>query len=229
MCKGNQEPTLRANEERPDCVVLPACDTNPGMAVGECYAPGSLAQMRLRQDDNADAGAPIVSAKSEASDIEVITPLPICNGSNGVVKVDCRKPNPKTGALAQVRHHHHHHHRHEEDGASDYSTSGDEGEKITPLAPCTGAKGENAGVDCRKGKALPGCKDNVLPTVGESEVANCRVLPLCSAPGSGPCFAAAPGSLAQRFQNLPIIDTTSLPVCNGSNGTPNIDCRPSIA
>jgi hypothetical protein len=26
---------------------------------------------------------------------------------------------------------------------------------------------------------------------------------------------------------LPIIDVSSLPLCNGTNGTPNIDCKPN--
>jgi len=51
MCKNNQEPTVLPNEERPNCVVLPTCDANPGMAVGECYAPGSLAQIRHKDGD----------------------------------------------------------------------------------------------------------------------------------------------------------------------------------
>jgi hypothetical protein len=33
-------------------------------------------------------------------------------------------------------------------------------------------------------------------------------------------------SLAQQSpQSLPIIDVSGLPICNGTNGTPNIDCR----
>jgi hypothetical protein len=40
--------------------------------------------------------------------------------------------------------------------------------------------------------------------------------------------AKKPKALAQQGPtNLPIIDTSSLPTCNGTNGTPNIDCKPA--
>jgi len=74
---------------------------------------------------------------------------------------------------------------------TDRGSSGDEGEKIAPLPDCTGAKGEQPKIDCKPRK-VRGCPNNVLPTVGEAEEANCEVLPLCSAGGSGTnCFAGA--------------------------------------
>jgi len=63
-----------------------------------------------------------------------------------------------------------------------------------------------------------------MPTVNEGEEANCRILPLCSEAGTGDCFAS-PTGLAQKPQNLPIVDVSSLPVCNGTNGEPGIDCK----
>lgn len=78
-----------------------------------------------------------------------------------------------------------------------------------------------------------------MPKLMEGEEAGCRILPLCSEAGTGDCFAGeaeeAPTnhvSLSQTnptpsSQQLPIIDVSSLPICNGTNGTPNIECRPS--
>jgi len=117
-------PNAKTEGEEITCVLKPNCSENPGMPVGECYAPG-------------------------------------------------------TGSLAQ------------QDDA-DRATSSEEGEAQPSLPACTGAKGETKGVDCVKKGGLKGCKGNVLPTVGDGEEANCRVLPLCSEAGTGDCYAGAP-------------------------------------
>lgn len=132
VCPGNQLPTVKDGEEV-NCIVKPLCSENPGMPVGECWAPGAT--------------------------------------------------------LIQLR----------QDGTEPPATQPDAGEHITPLPACTGAKGEAAGVDCKKTKQLKGCPGNVPPTVGESEVANCRVLPLCSDGGSGDCFASPTGAQPEAF------------------------------
>jgi len=58
------------------------------MAVGECYAPGSLAQ--LRGDDTKE-----IANEGENAGTEVIAGLPACTGAaTETVGVDCKKARP---------------------------------------------------------------------------------------------------------------------------------------
>ena len=107
------------------------------------------------------------------------------------------------------------------------------------MPACTGAKGENAGVDCKKSKGKKGCPRNVLPKLNEGEEANCRVLPLCADGGSGACFTSlAQSSLIELSKEekkeftYPKANAAfvlpELPECTGMNGTrkgPGTDCR----
>jgi len=67
----------------------------------------------------------------------------------------------------------------------------------------------------------------VLPTLTANEEAGCRVLPLCSAGGSGDCFAAASGLVQLnddekeeklKYYNGNGFVLPELPECTGLNG-----------
>jgi len=81
-CPKNVLPKVIAGEEI-DCVIKPLCSENPGMAVGECYAPGALVQKRSRE-------GPDVATEGDSG--EAIAPLPACTGAAGeAAGVDCKK------------------------------------------------------------------------------------------------------------------------------------------
>ena len=70
---------------------MPNCSENPGMAPGtECYKAGS---MNLAQGED-DGETPKRNNSTDEDDTAKETPLPVCDGKNGIPKVDCRKPKP---------------------------------------------------------------------------------------------------------------------------------------
>jgi len=74
--------------------------------------------------------------------------LPVCSENPGMAVGECYSAG--RSALAQT--HHKHHHRSQQGPEEPAPSQADAGEAITPLAACTGAKGEVAGVDCKKVK-----------------------------------------------------------------------------
>lgn len=121
VCKGNKLPKLQPGEEAP-CRLLPKnCSEAPGLVPGEeCYQDQhSLVQVeshhrhkhhhkhhhRQDADDAAQPDAGQRDTQTEEDQTEAEPALPVCNGSNGTVGVDCLKPKPaKKKGLAQISH-----------------------------------------------------------------------------------------------------------------------------
>jgi len=144
--------------------------------------------------------------------------LPRCDGSNGVVGLDCQSawgyPKktagrpwapmndaypagfPRYASRAQMRG--------DEPEPKNNTTEEDDAEKITPLPDCNGKNGVK-GVDCKKPKLKQLCPGNQEPKVQEGVENDCRIMKWCDKNpgmvpglGAGDCYSAT-ASLAQHM------------------------------